>query len=308
MPSQPSMSDTRPPLAILQESCVTEANRDTTPCGYLPSETIRSIFDAEIPSSFLEPVVPRDNPGADLLLGQPGAGKSTFATGGRSPWYRQRSRICTDDYKLLHPQFEELVRECPEEVGRLVREVIRAWHRMSEEYVRSRRGDVLIEMAPGSPDEFLRTARDFHDAGYTVRVLLLAVRSADSLQGAALRHARFYGMGAPAQITSRECHDLCHKALADIAEGIEGEDCVDAIVVKRRDGEVVHKAARTEAGAWDRLGCAAVVKSEHLRLYSPAEAARFLRNQDLLRDTVPHRGQEIAEIDRRAAPFLPFTA
>jgi hypothetical protein len=54
------------------------------------------------------------------------------------------------------------------------------WFAQAEEYVRLRRGDVLIEAAPGSAEEFIDSALPFATTGYPVKLVVLAVREADS--------------------------------------------------------------------------------------------------------------------------------
>ncbi|WP_033953646.1 zeta toxin family protein [Streptomyces sp. CNQ431] len=99
-------------------------------------------------------------------------------------------RLFGDDFKAASPDYFDLLRDDPRGAGAAIRADYRAWFTEAEAYVRARRGDVVIEAAPGSREEFLASARPFAAGGYQVELVVLAVRAPDSRLATALRYAR----------------------------------------------------------------------------------------------------------------------
>ncbi|MGW7369448.1 zeta toxin family protein, partial [Streptomyces sp. NPDC054841] len=111
-----------------------------------PSEH-RWIFDELIVPSYLAGIVSQDNPRAVYVLGQPGAGKLLAARMVRRAMRPGTTRLVGDDLKAQHPDYFELLRDDPRNAGAAIRPDYRAWFAQAEQYVRDRRGDVLIEAA-----------------------------------------------------------------------------------------------------------------------------------------------------------------
>jgi hypothetical protein len=118
--------------------------------------------------------------------------------------------------------------------------------------VRSHRGDVLIEAAPGRVKEFLDSALPFATDGYPVEFVVLAVRAADSHLATALRYARALQFGGTGRFTTRSGHDTCFRALADIVAVAERHPQIAAITVIRRDGQALlrHEADGSGRASW----------------------------------------------------------
>ncbi|MFD9574154.1 zeta toxin family protein [Streptomyces sp. NPDC059982] len=124
----------------------------------------------------------------------------------------------------------------------------------AEAYVRARRGDVLIEAAPASGEEFLASALPSHEAGYPIEVIVVAVRAADSRQATALRYARAQQIGTPARFTSAAGHDTCFDALPEVVATAASHPAVSAVTVMRRDGTALFRSEvddRRAVGALD---------------------------------------------------------
>jgi hypothetical protein len=154
----------------------------------LSAEEHRWIFDELIAPSYLNGIVSRDDPRVVYVLGQPGAGKLLAARRMvRRAMRPGTPRLVGDDFKASHPDYFQLLRDDPRGAGAAICADYRAWFARAEQYVRDRRGDVLIEAAPGSVDEFLDSALPFAAAGYRIELAVLAVRAADSRLGTALR-------------------------------------------------------------------------------------------------------------------------
>ncbi|MGW0653421.1 zeta toxin family protein [Streptomyces umbrinus] len=109
----------------------------------------------------------------------------------------------------------------------------------AEEYVRQRRGNVLIEAALGNAEEFLDSALLFATTGYPVELVVLAVREADSRFATALRCARALQYGTTGRFTTRAGHDTCVCALADVVALAERHPQIAAVTVIRRHGHAL---------------------------------------------------------------------
>lgn len=58
------------------------------------------------------------------------------------------TRLTGDDFKAAQPDYRQLLRQDPRGASTAIRADYRAWFARAEEYVRLRRGDLLIEAAP----------------------------------------------------------------------------------------------------------------------------------------------------------------
>lgn len=274
----------------------------------LSAEEHRWIFDELIVPSYLSDITAQQRPVAVYVMGQPGAGKTrTARLVQRALRGRQPTRIVGEDFKAFHPDYFRLLQETPRTAGAAIRADYRAWQRQAEAYVRARRGDMVIEIAPGSAEQFLSSAEAARQAGYRVELLVLGVRAADSRQGTAARSAEVARWGLPARFTTASGHDVCFRAVAEAVRAAEREQMVDCVVVMRRDGSAVYRNERNVDGNWTRTaGAAAAVLAEQQRPYTPQEAARFLACQRTLRAVLPQYRDELQQIAQMARPLMPL--
>jgi hypothetical protein len=266
----------------------------------LSSEEHRWIFEELIVPSYLNRIVPRDDPRAVYVLGQPGAGKLLAARMVRHAMRPGTTRLVGDDFKASHPDYYQLLRDDPRSASAAIRADYKAWFAQAEEYVRLRRGDVLIEAAPGSAEEFFDSALPFATTGYPVELVVLAVREADSRLATALRYARALQRGGTGRFTTRAGHATCFHALPDVVAVAERHPQIAAVTVIRRDG---HALVRHEAGGAGRASWA--LTAERLRPYTEQEAAAFLRLHQALRRALPQHRAELDEIAALARPLMP---
>ncbi|MER8237012.1 zeta toxin family protein [Streptomyces sp. NPDC094049] len=259
------------------------------------------IFDELIAPSYLNGIVTRDDPRAVYVLGQPGAGKLLAARMVRRAMRTGTTRLVGDDFKAQHPDYYQLLRDDPRGAGAAIRTDYRAWFTRAERYVRERRGDVLIEAAPGSVEELFDSVPPYAVGGYPVDLVVLAVRGADSRQATALRYARALQLGSTGRFTSRSGHDVCFRALADIVAAAENHPQIASITVIRRDG---HALLRHENGGGTGRAPWALA-AERLRPYTEQEAAAFLHLHQGLSRALPRHRRELEEIAALARPLMP---
>ncbi|MGW7821850.1 zeta toxin family protein [Streptomyces puniciscabiei] len=266
----------------------------------LSADEHRWIFDELITPTVLANVTPRDDPRAVYVLGQPGAGKLLAARMVQRAMRTGTTRLVGDDLKAAHPDYFQLLRDDPRSAGAAIRTDYRAWFSRAEEYVRRRRGDVLIEAAPGSVKEFLDSALPFATDSYPVELVVLAVRAADSRLATALRYARALQIGGTGRFTTRSGHDTCFHALADIVAVAERHPRIAAITVIRRDGQALlrHEADGSGRASW-------ALAAERLRPYTEQEATAFLQLHHALRRALPRHRSELDDIAALARPLMP---
>ncbi len=266
----------------------------------------RWIFRNVIAPGFGE-ITDHDDPVAVYVMGQPGAGKSELArTIRRAMRHRRPTAIVGDDFKTAHPDFLKLLEENPRTASAKIRADYQAWQAEGEAYVRERRGDVVIEIAPGSAQQFLTSAVRYHQAGYRVEVVVLGVRAADSRQGTMTRYEEAARKGLPARFTSASGHDVCFTAVADAVLAAEHAPWVDSMMVVRRDAAAVYRNVRDADGVWVYPAVAVqALSGEQQRPYTEAEAARFRTVQRKLSAALPQYRTEITQITQVAWPLMP---
>ncbi|WP_327071867.1 zeta toxin family protein [Kitasatospora sp. NBC_01302] len=240
------------------------------------------------------------------VMGQPGAGK-TRATQMvlRALRRRRPTWISGDHFKANHPDYARLLREQPRTASSRIRADYKAWQAKAEEYVRARGGDAVIEIAPGSAQEFLADAARWRRS-HRVELMVLDVRTTDSRQGTAIRYAQANRGHLPARFTTTAGHDRCADAVLDCVRAAEQEAAVDHITVARRGATAVFRNELDADGHWiGPIGAARTLAAGRLRPYTEQEAVQFLALQRELRAALPQYRAEVDAITRQAWPLLP---
>ncbi|MGW6513227.1 zeta toxin family protein [Streptomyces niveus] len=265
---------------------VAQARRTAPGVDYhrLSADAHRSIFQDLIATSYLSGIVSRDDPRAVYILGQPGAGKLKAARMVRRAMRPGTTHLVGDDFKISHPDYFQLLRDDPRNAGAAIRADYRAWFAEAEAYVRNRGGDVLVEGAPGSAQEFLSSMLPFATDGYPVELVVLAVREADSRIATALRYARAQQLGLNGRFTSRSGHEQCYRALAEVVDLATSHPAIGAVTVIRRDGQaLLRQEGHGEQASW-------ALAAERQRPYTEEETAAFLHLHQALRKALPSTG------------------
>ncbi|MFI1035999.1 zeta toxin family protein, partial [Streptomyces sp. NPDC020951] len=175
------------------------------------------IFDELIVPMYLGGITAHDQPVALYVMGPQGAGKTHAArTLRRVLRARRPTRIEGGMFKSVHPDYRRLLEEEPRTASARIRRDYRAWQDKAEAYVRGRRGDLLIEIAPDDVAHFLDGARRHHAAGHRVELIVLGGRAADSRLGIATRCAEVVRIGGTPRFTSTAAHEASFHVLADV--------------------------------------------------------------------------------------------
>ena len=186
------------------------------------------IFNELIVPIYLNKITAQDKPVTLYVMGAQGAGKSFAARQLRRALIGRRpTRIEGGKYKSLHPDYRRLLEEQPRTSSSRIRADYRAWQEKAEAYVRERRRDLLIEIAPDSVDRFVDGARRNHRR---VELVVLGVRAADSRLGTATRCAEEARLGGMPRFTAAAAHEVTFAAVADVVRAAETEPgIVDSI-------------------------------------------------------------------------------
>ncbi|MEU5436454.1 zeta toxin family protein [Streptomyces sp. NPDC020719] len=273
----------------------------------LSEDEHRFIFDELIVPAYLSGITAQERPTVVFLLGQPGAGKSRMSYLIRRAFGQNgAARITGDDFKAAHPDYLRLLEQEPRTAGTRIRGDYTSWQRMAEAYVRDRRGHAIVEAAPATPEQFFASARPYARAGYTVELVVLAVRAADSRQGTADRYASAVQGGIPARFTTAVGHDVCFAALPGVVQAAEHSGLVSRAAVVRRDATALYRNECTARGMWrHRPTAPGVLVAEQHRPYTLAEADRFLALHRRLADELPQHRADLARMLESARPLLP---
>lgn len=268
----------------------------------------RWIFDELYAPMFLSAITPQDDPVSLYVMGEQGSGKSYMARMLRRA-LRQRKPIGIEGgrFKSLHPDYRRLLEEEPRTASARIRPDYRAWQEMAKEYVRARRGDMLIEIAPDSVSHFLTSARRDHRAGRRVELVVIGGRAADSRLGTATRCAEIASLGVqPPRFTAAAAHSATVAIMPTVAAAAERSPFVHRISVVRRDLTPVYLNERSLDGILSgqpRAG--AVVEAEQRRPYTPPEAAQLLATLKRLDRELPQYRSDLVEIAALAWPLMP---
>ncbi|MFI1585646.1 zeta toxin family protein [Embleya sp. NPDC020630] len=251
-------------------------------------------------------ITTHERPVITYVMGQPGAGKTGLASlVHRATLHRRPTRIVAEHFKISHPDYLQLLGENPRTAGERVRVDYRAWRDQAMAHVRARRGDMVVEIAPGSAEAFLADVGADRRAGYRVELVVLAVRAADSRQGTAARYAEVSRSG-PARFTSVAGHDRCLRAVVESVHAAEQGAVVDSVVVMRRDQTAIHRNELGPGGGWAHAtGAVRALLGEQNRAYTPREAAEFLEVHRRLVGALSQYRAELGDIARLAAPMMP---
>ncbi|MDQ0605561.1 hypothetical protein QF037_009994 [Streptomyces canus] len=271
------------------------------PTVRLPRQQLDQIFHEQIVGLLLGEPVSQVRPVALYIMGQPGAGKTTITLRIMDAQeVREAVRICTDDLKQFHPWYEALMRHNSRTAGARIRRDLKAWQRMVKRFVAQHRAHAVIEIAPGEPEEFFRSAAAFHALGYEVKLVPMAVRAADSFQGVTVRFAETRTPDMPARFTTREGHHRCFAAVAETLRLAEAAAVVGPIMVVNRGGYPLWSPRRR----YQQSAVEALLE-ERNRLYTTDEAIEFVKIQEWLWSELPAHRDEIAESYELARPMLP---
>ncbi|WP_217140268.1 zeta toxin family protein [Streptomyces sp. AC627_RSS907] len=269
--------------------------------GCLPHGQRVRIFKRDIIPLHLKYITEHEDPHVIYVMSQPGGGKSLRSRDILSQHRTRAPTLISSDYlKAAHPDYRRLLVQDPRTAGAVIRPDYQFWRAQAEARVREGRGDAVIEMAPGTPEEFGASMSGFAADGYRITLVVVAVRAADSRQATALRYLQQTRQGTPARFTTARGHDQCFTAVTQCTAHAAHEPSITTLQVVDRQGRCLYAGCgRTDDAA------AAALEGERTRRYSRHEAQQFLGQHAELLAHLPQYRVELDEIAALATPFMP---
>lgn len=229
------------------------------------------------------------------LGGQPGAGKSRATQYARELHDVELVAINGDDFRALHPEFKRLQRDNPEGMPAVTQAVSGPLVARAVEYAREHRVSVLVEGTFRDPVMVLDTARRFHESGFEVHAVALAVPPEVSR---ASTLGRFYETLGTDQNrwTPPEAHDAALAAMPATVEALGRSEVVSRVTVLDREGRVLMDGSRP--GEARAQSARAVIEVAHSRALTSQERALV---SSVTRPATPPLGAQASPAQRSAA-------
>ncbi|WP_308192668.1 MULTISPECIES: zeta toxin family protein [Microbacterium] len=190
---------------------------------------------------------PSDKPPSLVLLsGQPGAGRLR-ATGSLIAGHGSDLAVVSgDDLRAFHPRFPEFASARSPEAAEGVARATAGWLRDCIRFARENQRSLLLEGAFQDPAVAVGTAERFATAGFQTRIVVVAVRRAESLLTVASGYLRDVHRSVPARLVDRDAHDRAFASTRALVAAAQGAAFVDRLTVLSRTGLVVFDARRAD--------------------------------------------------------------
>ncbi|POR32135.1 Uncharacterized protein TPAR_07631 [Tolypocladium paradoxum] len=179
---------------------------------------------------------------------------------------------------------------------------------MAAREVVRRRADVLLESACRHPDDFVQLAHIFHQAGYRLEVVLLAVPAALSRLGILVRFYERLPEGQsrtlPVRLTPTKVHDDSYAGLLDAAAFLDEAAVADQVLVVRRGNLVAYGEEKGADGSMARgCGVAAALRRERERPLTQEETRTALEDIQKLR-THEDASEQVEQVRAMLQPLM----
>ncbi|WP_444960883.1 zeta toxin family protein [Nocardiopsis sp. M1B1] len=232
-----------------------------------------------------------DSPVLVLVGGQTGAGKSR-AVADIMERHKGIVPIIGDELRAFHPRYREVMRTenlaMPDATAQASGEFLRRSldHAVAERY------SVLLEGTFRNPLMVVQTAERFHQEGYQVEVVGLAVPERTSLLSTVDRY-----LEAPehaARWTPARAHSISYRMVPATLQAMEDSPHIQRLSVTNRAGENLFTNIRTSTGMWKDPtpgGAVVATKVERDTLLSPEAANAWLKGYVASTRELAIRGQ-----------------
>lgn len=199
-----------------------------------------------LPLIFSTGAQPEPTPRLILIAGQPGSGRSRAVSRVSSEHRQYLSVINGDDMRAFHPHFTAATHRRSADASGGLAHATAGWVRDCIRHARERKHSLLLEGAFLDPKVAVGTAERFAGEGFETRIVVVASRRAESLLSVASLYLRDVHASAPAQLVSREVHDLAFEATRALVAAVEDSASVDRLTIPKRNGETAFDAHRDD--------------------------------------------------------------
>lgn len=279
---------------------------------------LRAIFDRNIRPRYDRLFDRAIRPTIVMTGGQPGSGKTDLGANARHESPRL-IEVVGDDLRKFHPEHDQLMESNPLQMPAATQQAAGAWVKMSLEYLREARADVLMETTMRNPEAVVETLRSFREDGYGIEVRVIAVPETISRMGTLQRYedqVRSQGAGrwAPSHV-----HDEAYAQMPDTVRRVISEGLVDRIIVQKRDDVTLYDATIVQ-GEQHKVANAvpgAIELGRRVDQLTPGQATGWLRSLERaadfyadakvtdpdIRRTVAMLARDVPNVAAAAQPF-----
>lgn len=184
---------------------------------------------------------PTLNPEIFILGGQPGAGKSVLTREVQRSF--KDSNIVTinsDEFRLFHPQAQEIFKYHDKEFSAYTDPDTRAWG--SEVFEAAIKGHYnIIFEGTMRTTQICHTIKNLLNENYKVNILAMAVPAIKSRISIYSRYQEQLDLYPIARFTSRFSHDAAYYGMLDTLKMIENEHLYHSVTICNRSGNVLFK-------------------------------------------------------------------
>lgn len=216
----------------------------------LTDAELQLIWDTEL-ARLANRATASPDPMAVIIGAQPGAGKS-HAHPLIANQYPERTFLTVDSDKLRrsHPAFEQIITTDLLRMPVLTNAAAAAWTRMQIDQALTHRLDVLVENSFHTPELVTRQAAQFHQAGYRVHVMVLAVPGHNSRLDMVGRFLSNYHDQGFARWTNLASHTAGYNGTPQALTALEQSPAVAAMTVIDRAETALYDNFRRSDGQW----------------------------------------------------------
>ena len=169
----------------------------------------------KILSKLLLPYIsPAEEPQAFLIVGQPGAGKTTMARIFTSQLEKNVIFISGDEYRRFHPRFSDLIKQYGDEAVLHTQEFAGKMTEALIDELSSRKYNLIIEGTLRTVEVPAKTKFQLERRGYDVTMAAILVRPEVSYLSTIKRYQRMQKIGSVPRKTPKNHHDLVVSAIA----------------------------------------------------------------------------------------------
>lgn len=209
---------------------------------------------------------PHEHPHAYLIVGQPGAGKTTMANIFTSKEQGDVIFISGDDYREDHPHFDELQEQYGDDAvlytqkfaGRMTEALIDALSQQGYHLV--------IEGTLRTIEVPLKTKRLLEQRGYQVSLNVMFVRPEGSYLSTLKRYAQMKAHGGTPRKTPKEHHDAVAKSIVENLSALYLMDAFSEVRIFTREETCIYDLQKTP-----RENPAHLMEAEFCRKLTSAE-------------------------------------
>ena len=186
-----------------------------------------------------------EKPKAYLVVGQPGAGKTTISNMLQKQYADNIIFINGDEYRKKHPHYKDLYKEYGEDAvlktqafsGKMTEALI--------DKLSDKKYNLIIEGTLRTTETPLKTKRLLEDKGYNVELSVMLVRPEISYLSTLKRYHEMKEAGTTPRNTPKEHHDLVVKNIIDNVHTLYSEKSFSEITMYNRNQDKLYSLKDT---------------------------------------------------------------